>query len=110
MRLTQLMRERGLSGRLLAKKSGVPQQLISSYQRAGAQAKLPSVKNLMALAKALHVTPNDLLGWPADSPIPEEAIRLSHAVQDLPKSDPRRKIIMILLGLEEIPDQEKIDK
>ena len=60
--LARLMKERGFNQVELAKRSGVPQSLISRYLRSDAKAEMPSVENLIALAKALRVTLDELTG------------------------------------------------
>lgn len=66
MNLATLMAERGLNQVELSKRSGVSQQLISSYLREGKQAKGPSLQNLMALARGLHCSLEELTGITPD--------------------------------------------
>lgn len=60
--LAVIMAERGLNQPELARLSGVDQSLISRYLRNDQRARLPRLKNLVALAKALDCTLEDLIG------------------------------------------------
>lgn len=60
--LALIMAERGLNQPELARLSGVDQSLISRYLRSDKRARLPRLKNLVALAKALDCTLEDLTG------------------------------------------------
>lgn len=63
MRLAEMMKKRRLSGRLLAKRSGVHYVQIMGYLRADPkQGKFPSLQNLTALARALNCTLEELTG------------------------------------------------
>lgn len=63
MKLAELMEKRGISGRQLAKKSGVSYVMIMSYLRSDQrQGKYPSLKSLIALARALNCTLEELTG------------------------------------------------
>ena len=58
-RLRRARRKRGLSQKGLAKLSGLSQTAISAYERGAME---PTVSNLLALARALRVSPQWLMG------------------------------------------------
>ena len=60
--LARMMAERGINQPELAHLSGVDQSLISRYLRSDKKAKLPNLNNLVALAKALNCTLENLAG------------------------------------------------
>ena len=72
------MTEKNVNQVELAKRSGISQGLISSYIRGGRAAKEPSLRNLLALQRALHCSLEELTGIPlpptvdlTDKPTPE---------------------------------------
>ena len=101
------MLEKGMSQVDLAKKSGIKQPLISNYLNESKSAKMPSLQTLVTLAGALHCTPNDLLGWPAEKPFPDRSLLAWEAYLKLPPDDPRRKAIEVLLGIDLIGDAKE---
>lgn len=60
MLLRELMKERNVTSAELARRSGVRADLVYKY-RSGRY--MPSADKVCAIARALGVTPNDLLGW-----------------------------------------------
>lgn len=60
--LLRIMKDRGLNQVELAKKSGIKQQLISSYLRESKVARVPSLKSLLRLADALGCSLDELTG------------------------------------------------
>lgn len=102
--LAKYMAERGLNQVELAKKSGIKQQLISSYLNESSYAKFPSLNNLIALARALKCSLEELTGFGdigkfeklnIDSAIKlsDSAIKLAKFYESLPADDVRRQIM-----------------
>lgn len=60
--LARIMREGDINQVELAKKSGISQPRISGYLSESKYAKFPSLKNLIKLARALHVSLEELTG------------------------------------------------
>jgi transcriptional regulator with XRE-family HTH domain len=98
--LIRLRNQRGYSQSELSRLSGVSQPLISMYESSDPTARRPTIDNLIALAKALRVTPNALLGWPEGQPLPDFAKQAGDKLASLPPDHPTRKAIETLLGLE----------
>lgn len=108
MRLAEFMEKRGMSGRELSKKSGVHYVQIMGYLRIDPkQGKLPSIENLIKIARALRVSLEELTGMEiakgiekrlADNPkLTEKAERFAEAYNGLPADDWRRKAISDML-------------
>jgi transcriptional regulator with XRE-family HTH domain len=105
--LARAMRKAEMTQVALAKKSGIKQQLISSYIRKSRMAQYPSLRNLMRLAKALECTVDELLGLSSlkgqagDSTIEERrsklALQLAEVYDRLPKGDWRREAVKYIL-------------
>lgn len=105
--LLRVMQSRGMTQVALAKKSGIKQQLISSYIRKSKMAQYPSLRNLMRLAKALECTVDELLGLstfrkkPPDSvaegKLSAQTLQLAEVLDQLPKDDWRWKAVKHLL-------------
>jgi transcriptional regulator with XRE-family HTH domain len=105
--LLRVMQSRRMNQVALAKKSGIKQQLISSYIRKSKMAQYPSLRNLMRLAKALECTVDELLGLSTAknrSPdlltgekLSKQTLRLAEALDRLPKDGWRWKAIKHLL-------------
>ena len=105
--LVRAMRRTEMTQVALAKKSGIKQQLISSYIRKSRMAQYPSLRNLMRLASALECTVDELLGLSSfkgqsgDSTIGERrtrlALQLAEVYDRLPKSDWRREAVKYIL-------------
>lgn len=108
--LIRLRKLRGYSQAELARQSGVSQPLISMYESSDDTARRPTIDNLIALAKALRVTPNVLLNWPEGQPIPDLAKQAGDRLAALPVDHPTRKAIETLLGLEPSEPEEREDK
>jgi len=116
MRLKQLMQDRGMNQVDLSKRSGVGQNLISSYLRGAKQAQYPSLKNLLALATALHCTLEDLTGLPAlrgaEVKLPEltpDALRFGKFFESLLDGDPLKEYLRKMSGQSESHDTEPGD-
>lgn len=60
MLLRELMKERNVTSAELARRSGVRADLVYKY-RSGRY--MPGADKVCSIARALGVTPNDLLGW-----------------------------------------------
>lgn len=111
------MEARGLNQVELSAKSGVAQNLISSYLRGAKQAQYPSLKSLLALATALHCTLEELTGLSAlheaEAKIPQISDKvwaLAKFLDSLPENDPRRKIVDELMKIQsESHDTEGAD-
>jgi len=106
MNLAKLMKDRGLNQVELAKKSGISQPLISNYLIQSPRGKQPTLRNLLALQRALGCTLEELTGIPALQGIEEkiakhrptpEAIAFAEALEKLSPDDPRRRAIELLL-------------
>jgi transcriptional regulator with XRE-family HTH domain len=105
--LLMVMQSRGMTQVALAKKSGIKQQLISSYIRKSKMAQYPSLKNLMRLAMALECTVDELLGLGVSrkrSPdlvtvgkLTAQAQKLAEVLDQLPKDDWRWRAVTHLL-------------
>lgn len=113
------MASRGLSATELAKMSGVHYVLIRSYLRGDRkQGKFPSLKSLIALARALKCSLEDLTGLEslrniekkaeAVKKLTEEEKALLDAYESLSDSDWRKKAVQeILLKTKEESKQGK---
>lgn len=104
--LRRVMQTKGMTQVALARRSGIKQQLISSYIRKSKMARYPSLKNLMRLAKALECPVDDLLGLSSESQQSEAkrrktfsdlARQLGEAFDRLPNNDWRREAVKHLL-------------
>ena len=101
--LAKIMADRGVNQVELAKKSGIKQQLISSYIKESRYAKFPSLKNLIALAKALKCSLDELTGFEGSrstrkvidkSPqLGETATKLARFYESLPVDDWRKRAL-----------------
>ena len=60
MRLTEVMKERGMTTQELSEKTGIPATTINEYR--SARKKEPSFSRGMLIADALGVDPHELLG------------------------------------------------
>lgn len=108
-RLKLLMEKRGLNQAELARLSEIERVSITQYLNDSAHGKLPSVRNLIALAKALHCTPNELLGWPEDNPVPTDIMEAAERFAALPEDHWLRKALAELhhLSITKKEDSEK---
>lgn len=117
--LAELMAKKGMNQVELAKKSGIKQPLISSYLRESPSAKLPSLPNLLRLARALSCTLEQLTGLESTAGIenaaheidpatltPEEREMLE-AFKALPPDDWRRQAVENILLKRESRDSEQ---
>jgi transcriptional regulator with XRE-family HTH domain len=99
-RLVQLRQARGLTQVQLAQAAGTSQRVISHYETV---AEYPAVEVLIAIAKVLRVTTDELLGLkpPArvlvTKPPPEDAalLRRLRLVSQLPERD-RRAVLRLI--------------
>lgn len=99
-RLMKLRLERGLTQVQLAEEAGSTQRAISYYET---EAEWPTVPQLIALAKALHVSSDEMLGLKPPSapkfvkPKPDEAALLKRLrlVSLLPERD-RRAVLRLI--------------
>src|SRR5262245_27075897 len=99
-RLMQLRQAQGLTQVQLAKAVDTSQRVISHYETV---AEYPSVQALVALARVLHVTTDELLGLkpparvPVAKPAPEDAalLRRLRLVSQLPERDKRAVLRLI---------------
>lgn len=99
--LARIMAERRVNQVELAKKSGIKQPLISSYLNESRYARFPSLKNLIALARALKCTLDELTGLERsrnsrkvidNSPqFGETATKLAELYESLPDDDWRKQ-------------------
>ena len=62
------------------------------------------------LRRALGCTPNDLLGCPADKPFSDRTLAALEEFRKLPLSDPRRRAVEVLLGIDESKEPEEGEK
>ena len=105
--LARIMSERGMNQVELAKKSGISQPRISGYLNESKYAKFPSLKNLVALARALNCTLEELTSFEslrgiekeaeAVKKLTEEEQALLDAYESLPDDDWRKKAVNKLL-------------
>lgn len=102
------MNKRGVNALQLSKISGIHQTMISRYLRKDSKGKLPSLETLIALAKALHCTLEELTGIEslknietdsknAYNELPDDLKVLVDEIIKLPEDDYRRKAIEALL-------------
>lgn len=59
MRLTEIMQERGVTSKNLAKLTGIPKTTINEYR--SARKKEPSLSRGLKIADALGIDPHDLI-------------------------------------------------
>lgn len=107
--LRRIMAARGITTVELAKKSGVHYVQVNGYLKAAAKGKFPSLRNLIALARALNCSLEELTGLEnlkgverdAETTQPVgKAREVADAFDKLPEGDIRRQLIeQILLGL-----------
>lgn len=116
--LHRLMGIYGLNQVELAKKSGVPQSLISQHLAGHPNVQTPSLNTLIALARALNVTLEELTGLAATKGIEKEADSITDitaeeqaiidAYNALPEDDWKKKAVegMLLKKKEVKKDKE----
>lgn len=80
--LRRIMMERSINQVELSKKSGISQPVISRYWNEDERGKLPSLKNLLALARALNCTVDELTGSEGVN-IEKQKTYLSRKLQEL---------------------------
>ena len=103
MNLAKLMQQRGLNQVELAERSGLSQPMISNYLIGSHRGKQPTLRNLLALVKALNCSLEDLTGIPVSSTIDPakqpspEMLELARTIESLPVDDWRRKSILEIL-------------
>jgi len=109
--LARLMAEKGVSQVALAKRSGIKQPLISHYLHESKHAKFPSLKNLIALARALRCSLDELVGIEdiraGRIELPEEILNMAHKFDKLDKRD---QDLMMALALRLAELQRKKDE
>ena len=81
--LAKMMAEKNLTINELARKSGVHHVMIRGYLKQSATGKLPSLKTLLALAKALHCTVEDLTGTERHSAKADQKRHLANKLTQL---------------------------
>ena len=119
--LRKLMGIYGLNQVELAKKSGVPQSLISQHLSGHPNVQTPSLKTLVALARALNCTLEELTGLESLKNIEKEANAIGElsaeekavleAYNSLPDDDWRRKAVdEILLKRKEVKKDKESEK
>ena len=118
MKLAELMEKRGISGRELSKKSGVHYVQIMGYLRTDPkQGKLPSIGNLIKIARALNCSLETLTGLESLKGIERDANAVGElsaeekavieAYNSLPDDDWRRKAVdEILLKTKEVQQKK----
>jgi len=97
--LAKLMADRGLSQSTLAAKAGITQPRISGYLTESKYSKFPSLKILIALARALRCSIDELVGLEpfkrGDIKLPDDITEAMKEYDKLPKED--RKLIRLLV-------------
>ena len=87
-RLARIRKERGFTQIELAEQTGIIQPVLSDYERGKLR---PHPETLIRLAKALHVSADEILGLAAAArkslPINRRFLRRLQAVDTLPKRD-----------------------
>ncbi len=67
MQITSLRRKRGMSRKELSEKTGFTETTLYRWEKG---MRSPNVEAVLALCKALEVSPDELLGDPEDPPEP----------------------------------------
>jgi len=99
--LRKYSEELGLSDAEVARRAGLGERRYAHYVTDDRE---PDLATLLRIAKALTVTPNDLLGWPSDE-VPQKALqrRLMQAADDLGQSD----LELIVIQVEAVAARKK---
>ena len=82
-RLQRLVDESGKSYSELEKETGIPRSALHNYLH-GKTGKIP-LDRLKALAKALHVTPEYILGWIDDAKDMDDVMKLRQDLRTRPE-------------------------
>ncbi|MEM9188476.1 MAG: helix-turn-helix transcriptional regulator [Myxococcota bacterium] len=100
--LKRLRRSQDLSQAALAEQAGVSTELVSRIERAKC---FPSVPTLVAFAKALRTTPNELLGF-GDPDLSEHAQAVVQSMQSLPsrRQEEVRRVAEALAVYKPVPE------
>lgn len=103
LRLVRIMSARQMTVAELSRKTGLAYQMLYGYIKGYRHGRKPSIGSLAKICKALDCAPEELLG--GGNPHNEKVAKFFELYEALDDTDPRKKAINTLLGLE--PDKEE---